>query len=118
MTVAEIHRLLRERLGPSVSDELKPGDWPLCDVAITVRTGAGRPVEAARVVLGSVAPVPWRAKAAEAALLQLGKVDAAGVRAVGQAAVQGATPLSKNSYKVSLCQGLVARAAFELLGGK
>lgn len=93
-------------------------DWPLCDVAIAVRTGAGKPVEAARVVLGSVAPIPWRAKAAEAALLQLSRVDAAGVRAVGQAAVQGATPLSKNSYKVPLCAGLVARAAFELLGGK
>ena len=93
-------------------------DWPLCDVAIAVRTGAGKPVEAARVVLGSVAPVPWRAKAAEAALVQLARVDAAGVRAVGQAAVQGATPLHKNSYKVPLCAGLVARAAFELLGGK
>ena len=93
-------------------------DWPLCDVAIAVRTGAGRPVEAARIVLGSVAPVPWRAKAAEAALQQLTKIDPAGVRAVGQAAVQGATPLGKNSYKVALCQGLVARAAFELLGGK
>ncbi len=93
-------------------------DWPLCDVAIAVRTGAGKPVEAARVVLGAVAPIPWRAKAAEAALMQLSRVDAASVRQVGQAAVQGATPLGKNSYKVPLCAGLVARAAFELLGGK
>ena len=93
-------------------------DWPLCDVAIVIRSGAGKPVESARVVLGAVAPVPWRAKAAEAALQQLTKVDEASVRAVGQAAVQGATPLGKNGYKVPLCSGLVARAAFELLGGK
>lgn len=93
-------------------------DWPLADVAIAIRTGAGKPVESARVVLGAVAPVPWRAKAAEAALQQLTKVDAASVQAVGQAAVQGATPLGKNGYKIPLCAGLVARAAFELLGGK
>jgi xanthine dehydrogenase YagS FAD-binding subunit len=93
-------------------------DWPLCDVAIAVRTGSGKPVEAARVVLGSVAPIPWRAKAAEAALQKLSRVDEAGVRAVGQAAVEGATPLAKNAYKVPLCAGLVARAAFELLSGK
>jgi xanthine dehydrogenase YagS FAD-binding subunit len=93
-------------------------DWPLADVAIALRTGAGKPVEAARVVLGAVAPVPWRAKAAEAALQKLTKVDEAGVRAVGQAAIEGATPLGKNGYKLPLCAGLVARAAFELLAGK
>lgn len=32
MTVAEIHRLLRERLGTIVSDVLKDGPWPLTDV--------------------------------------------------------------------------------------
>ena len=32
MDAAEIHRLLRERLGTIVSDELKPGDWPVCEV--------------------------------------------------------------------------------------
>lgn len=32
MTVAEIHRLLRERFGTIVSDELKPGEWPTCEV--------------------------------------------------------------------------------------
>lgn len=32
MDVAEIHRRLRERLGSTVSAELKPADWSLCDV--------------------------------------------------------------------------------------
>ena len=125
LAVGEVLRAVEiPALGPGESEsylkvkQKQSFDWPLCDVAIAVRTGAGRPVEAARIVLGSVAPVPWRAKAAEAALQQLTKIDPAGVRAVGQAAVQGATPLGKNSYKVALCQGLVARAAFELLGGK
>jgi len=32
MTIAEIHRLLRERLGTIVSDALRDAEWPLCDV--------------------------------------------------------------------------------------
>lgn len=93
-------------------------DWPLCEVAIAVRrapSGAGALVQAARIVLGGVAPVPWRAKAAEAALLRLSKLDIESVRAVGQAASDGARPLAKNGYKVPLCQGVVAQAVMQIL---
>lgn len=92
-------------------------DWPLAEVAIALQTGSagGPPVAAARVVLGAVAPVPWRAKAAEAALVKVTRADAASLRAVGAAATEGAAPLSGNRYKVALCQGLVQQAAFDLL---
>lgn len=93
-------------------------DWPLAEIAIAIQSGTGQLVSAARVVLGAVAPVPWRAKGAEAALLKLGRADAAGLRAVGAAATEGATPLSGNRYKMALCQGLVQQAAFELLSGE
>ena len=59
--------------------------------------------------------MPWRAKAAEAALLRLSKLDSDGVRAVGQAASEGARPLAKNAYKVPLCQGAVAQAVMQIL---
>ena len=93
-------------------------DWPLCEVAVSVQrasSGAGTLVQAARIVLGGVAPVPWRAKAAEAALLRLTKLDADGARAVGKAASDGARPLAKNGYKVPLCQGAVAQAVMQIL---
>lgn len=92
-------------------------DWPLAEAAIAVRLGSPL-VTSAKVVLGAVAPVPWRAKAAEAALVKVGRADAASLRPVGQAATEGATPLGKNRYKVALCQGLVQQAAFELLSAK
>lgn len=94
-------------------------DWPLAEVAIAVRMG-GSLVSSARIVLGGVAPIPWRAKAAEAALLKVSRADAASLRPVGQAATEGATPLSGNKYKVALCQGLVQQAAFSVLtaGGR
>ena len=93
-------------------------DWPLAEVAIAIRrapAGSSTLLSSARIVLGSVGPVPWRAKAAEAALLRLGRVDADGVRSVGQAAGEGARALAKNGYKLPLCQGLVAQAVMQIL---
>jgi xanthine dehydrogenase YagS FAD-binding subunit len=93
-------------------------DWPLCEVAISVRRappGSPTLVSAAKVVLGGVAPVPWRAKSVESALLALGKLDVASVRAVAQAASEGARPLAKNAYKAPLCQGTVAQAVMQIL---
>lgn len=95
-------------------------DWPLVEVAVAVRMSQkpGALFEAARVVLGSVAPTPWRAKAAEAALLKLQSGDAAALLPVGQAAVEGATPMQKNGYKVAIAQALVQRAVAELLANR
>ena len=42
-------------------------DWPLA-FATVVLTMNGNTMRRARVVLGAVAPVPWRSQAAEAAL--------------------------------------------------
>lgn len=94
-------------------------DWPLAEIALAVRLGSPV-VQSARVVFGAVAPIPWRAKAAEAALLKLDRATAENLRPIAQAATEGATPLGKNRYKVALCQGLFLEAAFDLLhaGGR
>jgi len=63
---------------------------------------------AARIVLGGVAPIPWRVQAAEA-LLAGQRVTAELANAVGEAAIAGAQPLAKNRYKVSMTRHLVAR---------
>lgn len=86
-------------------------DWPLAEVAVALRRGAGaRPVEDARIVLGAAAPTPLRARAAEKELMGLGRLDAAGLGRVAQAALSGAQPLHKNGYKEALFAELVRRA--------
>jgi xanthine dehydrogenase YagS FAD-binding subunit len=67
----------------------------------------------ARIVLGGVAPIPWRVPEAES-LLAGQRVTPELARAVGAAAVAGATPLSKNAYKVPLTRGVVERTVLTL----
>jgi xanthine dehydrogenase YagS FAD-binding subunit len=87
-------------------------DWPLVSVAAVVRQEGGL-VKEARVVLGAVAPIPWRSARAEQALLgkPLGEASAA---AAASAATFGAVPLSDNGYKVGLVQTLVRRTLLAL----
>ena len=83
-------------------------DFPLCSVAamVTLQNGV---VQDARIVLGGVAPIPWRVPAAENYLV--GKTLGAEVLAeTGKIALAEAKPLEKNAYKVPLTQTLVRRA--------
>jgi xanthine dehydrogenase YagS FAD-binding subunit len=84
-------------------------DWALASAAAVVTAGPDGKVTAARVVLGGVAPVPWRAEAAEAALIGKKLTDATAAEA-GRLAVEGAKPLDKNAYKVALAPIVVKRA--------
>ena len=67
----------------------------------------------ARIVLGGVAPIPWRVPAAEQ-LLAGQTITEELAQAVGAAAVTGARPLSKNAYKIPLIRGVVARTVLSL----
>ena len=67
----------------------------------------------ARIVLGGVAPTPWRVPGAER-LLTGQRVTPELAQAVGAAAVTGARPLSKNAYKVPLTRGAVERTVLAL----
>jgi xanthine dehydrogenase YagS FAD-binding subunit len=88
-------------------------DWPLADVAVSLKMSGGT-CEEARVVLGAAAPVPWRARAAES-LLSGKRIDAAVAEAAGVAAVKGATPLAENGYKVQLFRVLTRRAILQAM---
>ena len=82
-------------------------DWPLVSAAIALKAEGGV-VREARVVLGAVAPIPWRSTRTEQALV--GKpLDEATIAAAARAATVGAQPLSDNGYKVGLVQTLVRR---------
>ncbi len=67
----------------------------------------------ARIVLGGVAPIPWRIPAAER-LLAGQRITPELADAVGVAAVAGARPLAKNAYKVPLTRRVVERAVLAL----
>ena len=69
----------------------------------------------ARVVLGGVAPIPWRLQAVEQMLAGQKITPDLAARA-GEKAVEGARPLQKNRYKVPMTQALVARAIEGLAG--
>lgn len=84
-------------------------DWPLADVAVVLDFDAERRCKSAAIVLGAAAPVPHRAKSAEAALLGK-RVDASTAAQAARAALDGATPLAKNAYKLPLFETLVRRA--------
>ena len=68
----------------------------------------------ARMVLGGVAPVPWRAAEAEA-VVKGQRLTPKLCADAGEAAVAGARPLAKNGYKVAMTRALVARTLTELL---
>jgi len=87
-------------------------DFALVSVALALRT-AGPRIAEARVVLGGVAPVPWRSEATERALVGR-TLDAATATRAGAAAVEGADPLEQNDYKVPLLGGAVAQALLAL----
>jgi xanthine dehydrogenase YagS FAD-binding subunit len=83
-------------------------DWPLATASVALKMEGGT-ISGARVVLGHVAPTPWPAPTAEKFLT--GKnVTAETAAQAGDAAVHGATPLSRNRYKIQLARVAVKRA--------
>ena len=88
-------------------------DWPLVEACVSLAVSGGQ-IRQARVVLGSVAPTPWRSKAAEAVLAGA-KAGPDIARRAAEAAVAGAKPLAKNAYKVRLARVMVERAVREAL---
>jgi xanthine dehydrogenase YagS FAD-binding subunit len=87
-------------------------DWPLVDVAVALDFSNDGLCITASVVLGAAAPTPHRAKAAEAALTG-SRIDEATAARAGRAALEGATPLPKNAYKLALIETLVRRATLQ-----
>jgi xanthine dehydrogenase YagS FAD-binding subunit len=91
-------------------------DWPLA-FATVVLTTTGRTIRSARVVLGAVAPVPWRSEDAERALVGKPLTEETAAEA-GEAAVMSAQPLSGNKYKIQITKTAVKRAVMHAAGLK
>ena len=83
-------------------------DWPYVTASVAFAEKNGS-VSDARVVLGHVAAIPVQASAAASALNGV-RVNESAATKCGDAAAQGAKPLSGNAYKVQLVKTAVKRA--------
>jgi CO/xanthine dehydrogenase FAD-binding subunit len=83
-------------------------DFPILNVSTMVTT-SGSTVSAARIAFGGVYPTPLRSTAAESAIVGQ-PLNATTAAAAAAAAVQLATPLQYNVYKVPVLKTLLTRA--------
>ena len=90
-------------------------DFAMAAAAAAVEIGPDQRVLQARIVLGGVAPIPWRVPNAEAVLVGKALSDQT-IAAAAEEALSGAQPLAKNAYKIPLTKALVRRALAKLNG--
>lgn len=88
-------------------------DFALASVAVVLCVQEGA-CEDARIVLGGIAPFPYRAAEAEKRILGR-KLDARLIADASEASVMEARPLDMNSYKCDLSKSLVRRALSSIL---
>src|SRR5262249_49506724 len=93
-------------------------DWPLVQAAVAwhVERGGKRAL-GVRVALGHVAPTPLLSESAAKAL-EGKEVTEATATAAGEAACEGARPLSQNEYKVRQLKVAVKQAVLLAAGAK
>ena len=89
-------------------------DWPLAFATVVLALN-GDTIQSARVILGAVAPVPWRSEDAERALAGKPLNEQTATEAA-DAAVRAAQPLNRNGYKVQIARTAVKRAILQAAG--
>lgn len=99
-TTRQLYRKLMQR-----------GSW---DFALVSIAAAKRADGAVRIVLGGVAPRPWRVSESVEEDVASGGLDEDSIAALAERALYDAQPLSKNGYKVALAGSLLRDAIREL----
>jgi xanthine dehydrogenase YagS FAD-binding subunit len=91
--------------------------WDFALVSAAVRgTVSGGGLGEAAIVLGGVAPIPWRLGKTEAALKGK-KLSESMIKEALRADLQEARPLEENGYKLQLVEAAVSRALMSLARG-
>jgi xanthine dehydrogenase YagS FAD-binding subunit len=90
-------------------------DWPLAAVAVALQM-SGDICQKANVILGFAAPTPLRAKSAEDKL-NGEAISEQSARAAAKEAVVGATPMSKNAFKLPIFDAVVRRTILRAAKG-
>lgn len=94
--------------------ERKSFDWALSSCAVSLRMN-GNKISDVRIVLGGVAPIPYRSRGAENALR--GKeLSESIIEGAAKAALASASPLKDNKYKVPLTQNVIKISAMMAAG--
>jgi xanthine dehydrogenase YagS FAD-binding subunit len=88
-------------------------DFALASAAVKGNV-SGKSVNGLRIVLGGVAPIPWRLEKAEQ-VLQGKKLNSAVIKEASRAALGEAEPLDENGYKIQLTEAAVSRALLSLI---
>ena len=90
-------------------------DWPLAAVAVALQM-SGDSCEKANVILGFAAPTPLRANGAETKL-NGATISEQSARDAAKASMAGATPMSKNAFKVPIFEAVVRRTILRAAKG-
>jgi xanthine dehydrogenase YagS FAD-binding subunit len=90
---------------------MQRGAW---DFALVSLAGIKRSDGEVRLVLGGVAPAPWRVNQSVEEDVASGALDEESVDALAERALYDAAPLSKNGYKAVQAAALLRRTMFEL----
>ncbi len=107
-------KMLQYKNGYAKIKEKQSFDWPLADVAIALKM-EGEAIADARVVLGSAAPGPWRARIGES-VMNGSKISEKLFRAAAEESMVDAEPLAKNGYKVAIFKTIIYRTLCRLTG--
>jgi xanthine dehydrogenase YagS FAD-binding subunit len=124
-TVLERNEILTEITVPAAAANLKSTfikvtqrdvyDFAIVSIAVAAQIENGVWKDG-RVVLGGVAPTPYRATAAEDALKGQ-KIDANVAKDAAEKTLVKARPMSQNAYKVDIAKNLIIRAVTGLVNG-
>jgi xanthine dehydrogenase YagS FAD-binding subunit len=94
---------------------IERGAWDFAVISAAASADmAGKTAGEIRLVMGGIAPVPWRMKPAEELLRGKTLSEAAVRQAVGEA-LKDAHPMTENAYKVDLAKVIAARAVLALV---
>jgi xanthine dehydrogenase YagS FAD-binding subunit len=88
-------------------------DFSLVSVAVAADI-SGKTLKNIRIVFGGVAPVPWRAKAAEN-VLEGQEMSSKLVEKAGKEELKAVEPLGQNEFKVILAKNLLKKAVRDLI---
>jgi xanthine dehydrogenase YagS FAD-binding subunit len=91
-------------------------DWPIVLASANVVL-EGDVASSATIFIYGVAPIPWKSAAAEKAIVGK-RITIETAALAGEAAAEGAAPLSMNAYKVPLAKTVVKRALLGAVGNR
>jgi xanthine dehydrogenase YagS FAD-binding subunit len=113
ITEIQIPRTDPPSRGKYLKFRLREMDFSIASVAANVDMNDEYCTDA-RIVLGGVAPIPWRAIETEK-MLRGKKITGGLVKNASEASTYGALPLTMNAYKIPIAQSLVKRALLHII---